>query len=133
MLSLLSPEEKEDFLELAMYIAKCDANLKPEERDMMKYFRKELDLEDYKISNKSLEQILDSLDTSSFVSKTSMLLELLSVTLSDDKYSHAEQEIIDMLRRRWGVNDKQFVGIVNWLKDKNKILKAEGLESKLSK
>jgi uncharacterized tellurite resistance protein B-like protein len=127
MLSLLSPEEKEDFLELALFVAQSDESLKPEEQHMIRDFREKLDLKDYKIANKSFEQILSSLEESSFVSKTSMLLELLSVCISDDKYSRAEQEIIDKLRRRWGVTDEQFVSIVHWLKDKHRILKAEGL------
>ncbi|MFP4528041.1 MAG: hypothetical protein ACLFQX_05780 [Candidatus Kapaibacterium sp.] len=128
MLNLLNRKEKEAFLELAAHIAESDKGLNPQERQMLMDFQKDMGIEDYKIKSLGFDEILESLDDCSFVGKTSMLLNLLSVTTADEEYSHDEQRHIHTLRKRWGVTDEQFVAIVHWLKNRNKILKAEGFK-----
>lgn len=126
-LSLLSQNEKENFMELAFYVAHCDKNFHKEEKKLLNLYRAEMNLFDYEIQNKTLDAIIEDFEDSTFISKTSMLLEIVALTLADLEYDGEEQKILKNLREKWNINDNQFVEIVSWLKDKDVILKTEGL------
>lgn len=121
-LSVLNQKEKENFIELAHYIATCDADFSPKEKNLINHYSKEMNLENYKVKNKKLDEILKDFANSSFVSKTSILLEILELMLSDATYHIKEKEVVKRLCDEWKISDEQFENIIFWLKDKNHII-----------
>ena len=123
----LSPDEREYFLELAFLVANCDKNFHVEERRLIEFYKKETKLEDYEIKEIPLKTILEKLDSISFISKTSILLEIMSLVLADLEYDGEEQKIVNIIRDSWKISDSQFKDIIHWLKNRNIILKTENL------
>lgn len=122
---MLNEEEKENFLELAYYIAHCDSDFSSIEKNWISRCRREMNLENYVVKNKSLDTIIKEFSDSSFVSKTTILLETMELTLSDATYHKSEQEAIKKLRENWNISNEQFENIAFWLKDKKIIFDAE--------
>jgi uncharacterized tellurite resistance protein B-like protein len=125
---LLSRQEKENLLELALLVAEADTKPKKVEKDIIKTYQKKLDLDDYKIVGKSFSQIVDELEKSSFISKTSILFEILRIVIADNEYHPKERDIVSRLRERWEISDEQFTDICFWLKKKDLILDKENEE-----
>ncbi|ROL61574.1 hypothetical protein D9V86_05080 [Bacteroidetes/Chlorobi group bacterium ChocPot_Mid] len=121
-LSVLNQKEKENFIELAHYISACDADFSSIEKNWINRCSKEMNIENYKVQNKNLDEILKEFSSSSFVSKTSILLEILELMLSDTTYHIKEKEVVKRLCEDWKITDEQFENIIFWLKDKNHIL-----------
>ena len=124
-LELLNRKEKENFLELAYYVAQCDSNFVQEEQDWIRVYREEMKLNDYKLKGKNLDEVIDELNGSSFLSKTSIFLEILDLILADLDYNGDEQRVVAKIREKWNINDEQFDSIVFWLKDKHIIKTVE--------
>lgn len=124
-LSFLNQNERENFLELANFVAKSDDQYAESEKRWIKNFRNEMNLNDYQLQEKAFDEIMLEFDASSFVSKTSILLDIINLALADYNYEKEEQKIILNIRKRWNITDEQFHSIVFWLKDKAYILKAE--------
>jgi uncharacterized tellurite resistance protein B-like protein len=122
-LGILNQEEKENFLELAYYIAHCDLDFSSIEKNWIFRCRNEMNLLDYEVKNKNLDTIMKELSYSSFVSKTSILLEMMELMLADSIYHGSEQEVVKKLCENWNISNEQFENIVFWLKDKHIILK----------
>ena len=120
-LGILNQKEKENFLELAYNIAQCDSDFSIREKNWISRCCKEMNLENYEIQNKNIDLIIEELSGSSFISKTSILLEILELMLSDSTYHKSEKDVIGKLCKNWEISDEQFQNIVFWLKDKNMI------------
>jgi len=118
-LGVLNQKEKENFLELAFHIAHCDSDFSSYEKIWISRLRRELYLENYEIQSKSLDEILEELSASSFIIKTSILLEILELMLTDKTYHVKEKEAVKKLCESWDISDEQFENIIFWLKDKN--------------
>lgn len=123
----LSTAEREYFMELAYLVANCDKNFHAEERRLIEFYKRETKLEDYQIKEIPLEKLLAELNNISFISKTSILLEIMALVLADLEYDGAEQKIVKQIRDAWGISDSQFKDIIHWLKNRNIILKSENL------
>ncbi len=121
----LSPQEREYFLELAYLVANCDKNFHAEEKRLIEFYKNETKLNDYEIKGIPLDDLLEKLSDLSFISKTSILLEILALVLADLQYDGEEQKIVHRIRDKWGISDSQFKDIIHWLKNRNIILKSE--------
>ncbi len=121
-LGVLNQKEKENFVELAHHIAHCDSEFSPIEKNWISRCRNEMNLVDYQVQNKSLDSIIEEFSDSSFISKTSILLEILELMLSDTTYHINEKEVVIKLREGWKITDEQFENILFWLKDKSIVL-----------
>jgi len=122
---LLNRQDKENLLELALLVAKADKEPIKVEKDIIKKYQEKLGLQDYHIKEKRFTQIMDELEPSSFVSKTSILLEILKIVIADNTYDSSEKDIVTRLRNRWNISDEQFKDICVWLKDEDVILDTE--------
>jgi hypothetical protein len=123
----LSTEEREYFMELAYIVANCDKNFHAEEKRLIEFYKRETKLENYQIKGIPLDKILGELNTVSFISKTSILLEIMALVLADLEYDGEEQKIVKQIRDAWGISDSQFKDIIHWLKNRNIILKSDNL------
>ncbi|MFH1051093.1 MAG: hypothetical protein V1779_09240 [bacterium] len=121
-LGVLNQKEKENFIELAYYIARCDSDFSSFEKNWISRCSNEMNLENYEVQNKSLDSIIEEFSDSSFVSKTSILLEILELMLADTTYHIKEKEVVKKLCESWNITDEQFENIIFWLKDKNNIV-----------
>jgi hypothetical protein len=119
---VLSQLEKENLLELAMHVAKVNREPIKQEVEIIKTYKEKLGLEDYNIGGKGFSQIMDELEPSSFVSKTSILLEILRIVLADKTYHPEEKDIVSRLKKRWNISEEQFNDICIWLKNNEVIL-----------
>jgi len=124
-LSFLNQKERENYLELANYVAKSDSNVDDSEVNWIEKVKKEIDLENYEIQEKPFDDIMNELDSASFISKTSILLDIMNLVMADFDYKHEEQKVIKKIREKWNIDDEQYNSILFWLKDKAYILKVE--------
>ncbi len=119
---VLNREEKENLLELAVLVAEADQKSVKAEKDIINTYQKKLGLDDYKLQGKDFSQIMEELEPSSYISKTSILLEILRIVVADKNYHSSEKDIISELRQRWSITDEDFDDICFWLKNKDVIL-----------
>ena len=127
-LKLLSRNEKENFLELAHYIAESDDYYAETEKRWIEKIKRNLGMTDYEPTGKPFDQIMDELKDSSVISKASILLDILALTMADHSYRTTERNIIKKIRNRWDISDEQYRSIIFWMENKDQMLKAEGLE-----
>lgn len=125
---VLNREEKENLLELAIHVAKVDKDPVQAEKAIIAKFREKLGLEDYDLRHKSFNEIMDELEASSFIGKTSILLEVLKIILADRKYHPQEKDVVSQIREKWGISDEDFNNICLWLENKDIILDKEELD-----
>jgi len=119
---VLNQREKENLLELAMHVAQADHEPVRQEKEIIKTYKEKLGLEDYQIIGKEFSKIMDELEPSSFVSKTSILLEILRIVLADRAFNPEEKDIVSELKTRWDISEKQFNDICIWLENNDVIL-----------
>ena len=124
-LEFLNRHEKENFLDLAYYVAHCDSDFASAEKKWIRTYRNEMNLNNHEVKNRDLDTIIEDFSDSSFLSKTSILLEIMDLILSDYNYDGNEQKVVQKLRESWKINNEQFESIVFWLKDKHLIFQKE--------
>lgn len=125
---VLNREEKENLLELALHVAKVDKDPIKAEKAIIAKFREKLGLEDYDLKHKTFTEIMNELEPSSFIGKTSILLEVLKIILADREYHPQEKDVVSRIRDRWAISDEDFNNICLWLKNKDIILDKEELD-----
>ena len=122
-LNQLSTIEKEKFLELAYLLASSDGDFSSEEQEIMKVFRKEMDLPEanYKISNDAFEEIIVIFSKSSEQIKKIVLLEALGIVLCDKVYSGQEKKMMNKLRESLSLSKDIENEFIDWINNINQM------------
>lgn len=99
--------EKFAFLNLAYYIANIDGELDKEEKDIIQEYCSEMGIDniDYNVENFNLEDTLSKIKT--LKSKKIVLLELMILVHSDNKYHRFEQNVINKIVTYFGISAKK--------------------------
>jgi len=113
-LDQLSNPEKFAFLNLAHYIARIDGEFRAKEADLIRIYCSEMGIEDTSFNEKNfdLDETLGRFMTSK--SQKIMLLELMILIHTDDKYDLFEHKIIDKIAYILGIDDTRIELYGHW-------------------
>ncbi len=122
-LHALSKSEKENFIELAYFVAYCDNVFHEEEKNKIKEFRQEMDLSegDYQIQNRDLESVINALSSSDKVIRRAIFLEIMDLMMSDNYYDEREHKLAEKLVIKWDVMDIRNAAVLGWIKNMYRI------------
>ena len=110
----LKSDEKFAFLELAYHIANIDGEFDKEEKDVIEEYCAEMGIEniDYDIDNFKLEDVLRQIKTQK--SQKIILLELMILIHSDDKFHRFEHKIIEDIAAFYNISQNQLNLYSQW-------------------
>jgi hypothetical protein len=121
-LNLLNDMEKRAFLEMAHHVAVVDGMVNEQEQMAMEMYKKEMDLEDYVLLNKSLNEVMDIFTNGK--SKNIVLLELIGLVFADNSgYNDAEREVIKLIKQNFGLSVEQYQAYKAWILEFNEVYK----------
>jgi tellurite resistance protein len=114
--------EKRAFLEMAHHVAVVDGMVNEQEQMAMEMYKKEMDLEDYVLVNKSLNEVMDIFTNEK--SKNIVLLELIGLVFADNSgYNDAEREVIKLIKQNFGLSVEQYLAYKTWILEFNEVYK----------
>ena len=114
LLMRLKAGEKFAFLKLAYYVANIDGEFDEEEKDIIKEYCAEMGIDniEHDGSNFVLSDVLSDIKTEQ--SQIIVLLELLILVHSDDKYHRFEHKIIDEIAAAFGISKNRLEIYSQW-------------------
>ncbi len=128
-LNLLNEREGKNFLELANIAIKVDGSVDEQELSVMEMYRREMNLVDYAIQDKSLNELISVFQASTKPVKRAIIIELTGILdpIEHDDIDDREDEWVMKLGREWGFRDSEIKKMIRWTLDFNDLLK-EGYE-----
>ncbi|EKN66399.1 hypothetical protein BABA_16082 [Neobacillus bataviensis LMG 21833] len=123
-LAELHLEEREAFLELAALIAKIDGNLSVYENSFLNKYKKEMDLENYKMKGLAIGDILKIFKTER--SKNIVLAELFQLIYSDGVLQDQERESVLLIKKHFGFAQSEFGSFKDWIDKIKELSVSEG-------
>lgn len=114
LLMQLKNTEKFAFVNLAYYIANIDGEFEQEEKNIIQEYCVEMGVDNviYDEEKFDLEETLSKIE--SLKSKKIVLLELMILVHSDDKFHRFEQSIIEKIANHFGISSKQLGIYSQW-------------------
>ncbi len=107
LLNLLTKEEKHYFLDLAKYLTKVDGNIEEAEFIELKFLTTEMgkEIDDYETNDHKIA--IDKLESSSLKAKKIVLINLITLILSDDFYHTEEHYLLEQLLEKWKISERK--------------------------
>ena len=114
LLMKLQNGEKFAFLNLAYYMANIDGEIDKEEKDIIQEYCSEMGIDniDYSVDKFNLEDTLSKIKT--LKSQKIVLLELMILVHSDNKYHRFEQNVINKIANYFGISQKKVDTYSEW-------------------
>jgi hypothetical protein len=112
-LTKLQQEEKEAFLELAYLMATVDGKFSVFENPIIAKYKKEMDLDDYKIKGLAIDDILKVFKEER--SKHIVLTEILRLVYSDGIVHETELESITLIKEHFGFDANKYANFKDWI------------------
>jgi len=114
LLMKLENGEKFAFLNLAYYMANIDGDMDKEEKDVIQEYCSEMGIDniDYNVDDFNLENTLSKIKT--MKSKKIVLLELMILVHSDNKYHRFEQNVINKIANYFNISQKKVDTYSEW-------------------
>ena len=127
LLTKLQNEEKFAFLNLAHHIAHIDGEFEKEERDTIEEYCLEMGIENkaYDESKFNIDEALAKIKTPQ--SQKIVILELMVLIYSDDKFHRFEHKIIEKIAEQYGISNTQVALYAQW----GKIVSASSTQAKI--
>lgn len=113
-LSLFTDRERDLFYTLALHLVESDGIITGEEKTLLENFKIESGRELKRI-NETPNEIINELSLSSDKIKNCILLELISIALSDNNYTSNERSIISKVVLEFEISDTKFKDIFDWV------------------
>lgn len=109
LLSLLSKEEKNYFIDLAVELVSIDGQPTEKELGIIKKFKRELgeDVAKYKKSGLSRDKIIDYFVQKTYPTRNLVFLNLVSASLNDDFYSVEEHLFLERIQQAFEISEKK--------------------------
>jgi uncharacterized tellurite resistance protein B-like protein len=110
----LKPIEKFAFLQLAHHLAKADGDYGNREKKMIEEYCIEMGIDDiiYDKNEFSLEECLNKFQNKK--GQRILLLELMILVHVDDKYNQYEQELIQIISKKFDISDLSVKYASSW-------------------
>lgn len=123
LLHLFNQREKEFFLELAYLVAKIDNEFAEEEKIIIQQYRREMNLEDIIVNSEkhSIEEILEFFKDSLIKIQRSIFIEIYALTLSDNKLQKEEENVLDLMQKKFSISDSIKCKTIKVVNDLNKL------------
>jgi hypothetical protein len=104
-LQFLTKEEKEAFLQLAHFIARADDKFSDEEREIIKGYCSEMQIEDigFDEDNFELNKVLGFVKSKK--SQKIFLFEIMALIYSDEVLDKEEKRIIDFILKKFDIDE----------------------------
>ncbi|MBB2479157.1 hypothetical protein H5P36_02940 [Bacillus sp. APMAM] len=112
-LAELKQEEKKAFLELASLIAKIDHSQSIYEDTILNKYKKEMEMDHYKIKGLEMENILKVFKDER--SKNIVLAEILTLIFSDGVFHELEKESVRFIKQYFGFNSNEYESFKDWV------------------
>lgn len=112
-LTKLQQEEKEAFLELAYLMATIDGKFSVFENPVIAKYKKEMELEEYKIKGLAIDDILKVFKEER--SKHIVLTEILRLVYSDGIVHDNEQNSIRLIKEHFGFDSSKYATFKDWV------------------
>ncbi|XMB86550.1 hypothetical protein RJG79_01850 [Mycoplasmatota bacterium WC44] len=131
LLELLNKKEKHFFLDLAAFMTKADGIIEDSESITLKLMTNEMGKEAKGYRAKDHNKAKEALSESSKLAQRVVLLNLITLSLSDDFYHAEEHAFVEELLDKWGVTPKKKAELVKLvyarkdLREKAKIIISE--------
>jgi len=127
LLIKLQNEEKFAFLSLAHHIAHIDGEFEKEEKDIIEEYCLEMGIENkvYDESKFHIEEVLAKIKTPQ--SQKIVILELMVLIHSDDKFHRFEHQIIEKIAEYYHISNTQLALYSQW----GKIVSASSNQAKI--
>lgn len=113
-LEMLEEKERLVFLDLAHLAMSCDGEISKEELDVLSTYSYECKVEDFKHSNKSLDQCLYDLSGSLRTHKKIILLELMGIWAADDEWRDEEIHMMDHIATKLDIPQSRVNRLKRW-------------------
>ncbi|MGV3465171.1 MAG: hypothetical protein ACO1OT_07755 [Heyndrickxia sp.] len=126
-LTELNQEEKKAFLELASLIAKIDHRQSIYEDTVLNKYKKEMEMDDYKIKGLAMEDILNVFKNER--SKNIVLAEILTLIFSDGVFHDSEKKSIQLIKKHFGFNSNEFASYKDWVDKINELSDQENYQT----
>jgi tellurite resistance protein len=107
LLDILTTEEKHAFLDIAVYMVSIDGAIQDNESSELRRLNNELgdDAKTYKSGN--YKAAIKLLHASNQAHKRIILLNLITLSMSDDLYHAEEHSLIEQLLESWAISPKK--------------------------
>jgi tellurite resistance protein len=112
-LAELLPEEKKAFLELAYLIATIDGKLSVYENPILETYKKELELENYRIKGPAIGDILKTFKNER--AKNIVLTEIFKLIYSDGVFHDEERKSVQLIKTHFGFNPNEYGSFKDWI------------------
>ncbi|MBQ7496377.1 MAG: hypothetical protein IJU00_00825 [Selenomonas sp.] len=126
-LYMLNEKERKNFLELAHIAVELKGGDDKEEYNVWKSFKREVELDDYEMVNKTIEELVTAFNSSTKKIKRAVIIELAGVLDADEVIEEKEKDWIKKLGNDLGFREAELKKLVRWTQDFNDLLK-EGYE-----
>lgn len=124
-LNILSAQEKLYFVELAYQAMKVNGEIQEREQSIYNAFLVETGLSEYKLQNKPLSEVVTYFAGSTKKVQKAVLVELLSILVSDRNLDRDEKGFLDKAATEWNIRETEVRRMTRWVEDFNELL-AEG-------
>ena len=121
-LTMLNDKERKNFLELAHIAMNLSDDEKKAEAAVVHSFRREMELDDYKIANKSLDDLVTAFNSSTKKAKRVVIIELAGVLDADEEIDNKEESWINKLGIDLGFSEAELRKLIRWTQDFNDLL-----------
>lgn len=121
-LGMLKEKEGENFLELASIAMKVNGTIKESEKTVFQTYRMELELQDYELKNKELQELITMFQASTKRTKRAIIIELAGVLDADEEIDVNEETWLNQLGSDWGFRESEMKKMIRWTQDFNDLL-----------
>lgn len=103
LLSVLRPEDKENFLSLVYQIAKIDGEYSEIEKEIIENYKLKLGLPYIRL-DKTIPKLIDYFANKDISLKKVVLFEAYALIISDDKLDKKESELLSLIEGKFAVD-----------------------------
>ena len=122
-LSRLNKREKKVFLQLAHYIASVDGEYSAEEELGIYRFCQEMKISDIEFDPENFDSNISLKEIKNKKSQKIVILELLALIYSDNKYKSKEKQVIIGFFKTFNLNPYLFIIYTEWAKNAISLVK----------
>jgi Tellurite resistance protein TerB. len=117
-LNMLSNDEKELFLDVAIKAAEANGEIAKEEKEMLHAFAQEMKIESRSTTNKDISEILKAFtENSSKQSMRIVVFELIGILFADSEFDDFEKEFLSKVTDSFGISIETRDEMISEIKD----------------
>ena len=115
---MLSNDEKELFLDVAIKAAEANGEIAKEEKEMLQAFAQEMKIESRSTTNKDISEILKAFtENSSKQAMRIVVFELIGILFADSEFDDFEKEFLSKVIDSFGISIETRDEMISEIKD----------------